>query len=132
MPQIDNIPVVIGNTSTQFTALMPSAGDNTPAIWRYDGSENYPPFARPTARVTARDNVKRTARHVDLKVEWPWAVTDTTTGQTSVVAKSLFTGAFVLPTNIPVDIVGNLVEFAMQFAASELIKSSLKSGYAPT
>lgn len=132
MPQMDNISIQIGSTTTQLTALMPSAGDNTPAIWRYDGSGEYPPFARPTMRVTARDNVKRTARHMDVKFEWPYAIVDSTTGQTSVVAKTLFTGAFILPTNIPTDVINTFTEFVAQSLSSELLKGVIKSGYSAT
>lgn len=131
MPQIANLSLQ-NNAATAVvgTVLVPSAGDSVPAQWRVESSK--PPFARTQISMMARYNTKRTARHVDVKITFPYTTIDRNTAQDVLVASMLFTGTLVVPTNVPSSASDDLVAYIKTFFADATVTASLQSQFAPT
>lgn len=131
MPQIQNLSLKDRTAGAIVgLALVPSAGDQSPARWRVESAK--PPFARATVEMQSRFNQKRTARYVDVKITFPYTVTDSATSQEVPVATGLFTGQLILPMTMASASSDDLVAYVSSFFADAGVISSLKAGYAPT
>lgn len=133
MPSMADITVkkADGTTNIVYSALTPSSGDKTAAQWR---SESAGPAAglRPTFQMESQFNGPRTARRISLQGQYPYNLTDTTTNQTSVVARIPFQATITIPVSIPDVIVAECVAQFTNLLASPLVQASTKIGYAPT
>lgn len=132
MPNMANIVVkkADGTTDITYTAATPSAGDQTPAVWR----QNSPTTIgfRPKFTVRLRDNAAGNARNYDGALEFPITRTDTASGIESLAAKTFIRFSGTLPTNVPVSAVTEAIHQGGNLFVSALIRSALTEGYAPT
>jgi hypothetical protein len=132
MPAMANVTVKANNGTTDvvFVQKGPSGGDTTPAQWRVDaigGIRN----ANPLSWMKSRWNANKTARRVDVHVEYPYAVTDTTTGVISVKNRVPLDLTIAIPQDVPEATILDAVAVAVNFFASPLVKSAIQEGYAP-
>lgn len=132
MPQIANINVLKndGTTSVAYTAVVPSAGDKSPAVWR-NLTVGTAAGHRPEARLTSRANGTGTARRIDGSYSYPSLVTDTT-GKTQVADKFQLQISAVVPLGMPDADLNEAVSQGLNLFAAQLVKDSVKAGYAPT
>lgn len=131
MPQMANITVkkADGTTDVVYTATAPSAGDNTPAVFR-NNTVGVTLAQRPTLLIRSTDNGPRTARRVRVDYSWPMVATDA--GGNQVVTGRMSGEASVLiPQNQDA---ATIKEQAHQFAnllGSALVRASFDEGFAP-
>lgn len=132
MPQMANITVKKndGTTDVIYTAVVPSAGDKTPAIWR-NNTVGTAISHRPEVRVTSRDNGTNAARRVDVLAVYPTTATGSD-GRINVVDKAILNASFLVPKGMLEADVNEAVSQTLNLLASTLIKDTVKSGYAPT
>lgn len=132
MPQMANITVKKndGITDVIYTAVVPSAGDKTPAIWR-NNTVGTAISHRPEVRVTSRDNGTNAARRVDVLAVYPTTATGSD-GRINVVDKAILNASFLVPKGMLEADVNEAVSQTLNLLASTLIKDTVKSGYAPT
>lgn len=132
MPQIANITVKKndGTTDVVYTAVAPSAGDKSPAIWR-SNTVGVAAAHRPEFRLQSQSNGPRTARRVEGVYVYPTTVTGSD-GRVSVSDKLPINISAAIPLGMSDDDVNEAVSQAMNLFASSLVKDSFKSGFAPT
>lgn len=133
MPNLADIVVKKndGTTNITFVGLVPSSGNDVPAIWK-STSVGSAPAHQPEFRLLSKDADNGGKRAMRATYVYPQISTNTTTGVTSVVDSIFATADFKIPKSMAqVDI----NEAAAQFGglmASALIQAALKAGYAPT
>jgi hypothetical protein len=120
-----------GVTNIVFTKLTPSSGDKVSAQWRSE-TAGLSAALRPTFEMQTQWNGPRTARRVDMRGQYPYTVTDSTTSTTTVKARVPFNAQFTVPAEIPDTVVAEAVAQISNLMASTLVQTSIKSGYAPT
>jgi hypothetical protein len=132
MPQIANITIKKndGTTDVVYTAVVPSAGDKSPAVWR-NLTVGTAAGHRPELRLTSRANGTGTARRMDGSFSYPALVTDTT-GKTQVADRFNMQVTGVIPLGMPDADLNEAVAQALNIFAATLLKDSFKTGYAPT
>lgn len=133
MPSMANITVKKndGTTDIVFTALSPSGGDKVPAIWRSETAGSQA-SVKPTLKLMTSDNGPSTARVANAEFVYPYAVTNSTTGVTSVIHRVPIKLSGTFPKEVPDSIINEAVSQAMNLFVSVLFKDSLKAGVAPT
>lgn len=133
MPAMANITVKKndGTTDIVYTVLSPSGGDKVPAIWRSETAGSQA-SVKPTLKLMTSDNGPSTARVAAAEFVYPYAVTNSTTGVTSVIHRVPFKLSATLPKEVPDATINEAVSQALNCFASVLFKDSLKSGQAPT
>lgn len=137
MPSMANITVTFDGQNHVYNAVVPSAGDKSPAIWRYD-TANHDVVAgssvgqMPQVTCTSRYNGTKTARYVDWKFEIP----NVTSGPVGTVpvsnSKETVTCTLVLPQNAPAAFHAHAARMISGFLASTLAVSVNETGFAPT
>lgn len=132
MPNMANITVKKndGTTDVIYTALVPSAGDKTPAIWK-NQTVGTAMAHRPEMTLTSRDNGSSSARRVSDKFTYPTLVTDTQ-GKVTVADKLIIETTAIIPKGMPDADVNEAISQCANLHASVLFKDSYKAGYAPT
>lgn len=132
MPNMANITIKKndGTTDVVLTAVVPSAGDATPAIWR-NQTVGTAAAHRPDFTMKSRNSGDQKSRRVDASTAYPTLVTDGT-GKVSVADKATFTGSFGLPKGMPDADINEFVSQTCNWLVSTLVKDSIKSGYSPT
>lgn len=132
MPQMANITVKKndGTTDVLYTAVVPSAGDKTPAIWR-NLTVGTAASHRPDLRIQSRDNGTNSARRVEGVFTYPTLVTGSD-GKVNVADKLVLNISAVVPKGMPDVDVNEAVSQSANLIASALLKDTMKSGYAPT
>lgn len=132
MPQMANITVKKndGTTDVLYTAVVPSAGDKTPAIWR-NLTVGTAASHRPDLRIQSRDNGTNSARRVEGVFTYPTLVTGSD-GKVNVADKLVLNVSAVVPKGMPDVDVNEAVSQSANLIASALLKDTMKSGYAPT
>lgn len=132
MPQMANITVKKndGTTDIVYTAMIPSAGDKSAAIWRAN-TVGTAPALRPEMQVVSLANGPRTARRVNAKFSYPSLVTGSD-GKVSVSDRVIIDVSAVIPQGMLDADVNEAVSQGLNLAASTLIKDSVKAGFAPT
>lgn len=132
MPQIANLTVKKndGVTDITYTAVVPSAGDKSPAVWR---SQTVGSAAahQPEIRLSSRSNGTGTARRLEGQGTYPSLVTGTD-GRVSVADRVVLSVSGVIPQGMPAADVNEAVSQLLNGFATVLIKDSFKTGYAPT
>jgi hypothetical protein len=132
MPQISNLVVKKndGTTDVTYTAVVPSAGDKTPALWR-NQSVGSAAAHQPALSLMSRNNGTGTARRLDGSLVYPTTSTGTD-GKVTVSDKAIISISGVIPQGMPTADVNEAVAQAMNLFATALVKDSFKTGYAPT
>lgn len=130
MPSMANITIKKndGTTDIVYTAMAPSSGDGVSAVWRATGVGSASAHA-PELRLSSREASKGTKRALRATFMYPQIATNTTTGITSVVQRSMASVDWTCPKDMSVT---DIQEYASQFAnliASVLIKDCVKSGF---
>lgn len=133
MPQMANITIkkADGTTDVVYTALTPSSGDRTKAVWRVE-SIGAIPGNRPVLEISSKASQNGQARIVEGKMSYPETYTDSTTGVIAVRLRDV--ASFVTTVDQRgVDTTHN--EMAAQFAnllKSALVQSIISTGYNAT
>lgn len=132
MPQIADLVVKKddGVTNVTFAAVVPSAGDKTPALWR-NTSVGTAAAHQPVLVLQSRNNGTGTARRLEGSLTYPALVTGTD-GKTTITDKAIITIAGVIPQGMATADVKEAVSQAMNLFSTTLVKDSFKSGYAPS
>lgn len=132
MPQIANITVKKndGTTDVIYTAVAPSAGDKSPAIWR-NTTVGSAAAHQPQVQMVSRSNGLNTARRVEVTGTYPTLVTGGD-GKISVADKVVVTLSGVIPLGMPTVDVNEAVSQLLNLCAAVLVKDSFKTGFAPT
>lgn len=132
MPQIADLTVKKndGTTDVTYTAVVPSAGDKSPAIWR-STTVGSAAAHQPSLVLSSRNNGNGTARRLEGQAVYPSLVTGTD-GRVSVADRCIISINGVIPQGMPADDVNEAVSQALNLFATALVKSAFKSGYAPS
>ncbi len=133
MPSMTSITVKKndGTTDVVFSAMTPSSGDASPAVWRATGVGTAPSHA-PEFRLTSREASKGTKRGLRSTFLYPQISTNTTTGVTSVVQRAMASTDWTVPKDMSV---ADINEFVSQYANllyATLVKDCVKAGYSAT
>lgn len=134
MPAIANFTVKLADNTTDatFVAKSPSAGDNVPAVWRYDASAAPYNSLKPEVRLTARWNGGKTARRLDVMFVYPSWVTNTTTGVAEKRGAIVATVSVAMPQDLPQIDQDNAAALLGNILDHSLIQSCLTTGYSAT
>lgn len=132
MPSMANITVKKndGTTDATYTAVVPSAGDKSPAVWRNNGMGTAPAHRTEYSMVSSW-NGPRTARKVTVKYMYPITAVGTD-GKTNVVDRAWRTEEYIIPQTMPDADINEFVSQSANLGVSTLVKDCLKSGYAAT
>lgn len=132
MPGIANVTVKKndGTTDVVYTAMSPSGGDKSPAIWQNQALGTAVAH-RPTLKLSARSSGDGRVRRSDFVFTYPSTVVGGD-GKTTVSALSVLTGSFATPIDQPSADVNEAVAQAFNLLASALIKSCVQQGYSAT
>lgn len=116
MPQMTAITVkkFDGTTDIVYAIKSAAAGDGAWASWRQDAGNTFPPAARPVLMHRVTESA-RGVRRVDIMYTYPFAYTDTSTGQVviSPLAVTYKNGVLAAPQGLPTAV---LQEAGAQFA----------------
>lgn len=131
MPNMANITIKKndGVTDVIYTAVVPSAGDKSPAVWR-NNTVGTAASHRPEFKSVSRDNGTGTARRVDFSAVYPYTVTGTD-GKIVVADKFTFSCSCLVPKGMPDTDVNEAASQTLNLMAATLIKDTVKAGYAP-
>jgi hypothetical protein len=133
MPAMADITVkkADGTTDQVYTGLNPSGGDDTWALWR-SATTAVVVAARATCRLMSKWNAKQDTRRVSGKFLFPYAVTDSTTGVTSIQTSVSLEWTWQVPQNVPsAAVMDEAVAQGTNLVASTLIRACAGAGYAP-
>lgn len=133
MPQMADITVkkADGTTNVLYTALNPSGGDASQALWR-SNSVGTSAYIRPEFVMSSTWNGPRTARKITGKLTYPASYVDPTTGAPVSTDKMIISFDCVIPKAIEDTVGAEAVEQGFNLFASALVKSCVKVGFAPT
>lgn len=133
MPAMADIVVKKSDTTTDvtYTAVVPSAGDQTSARWM-NNSVGTAPGHKPSVNLSSRNNGPKTARRLDGHYEYPSLTTSTDTGKTTVTDKCVIDISAVVPLGMAQADIDEACAQALNVFASTLFKACFKAGYAPT
>lgn len=120
-----------GTTDIVYTALTPSAGDNTPAVWRSETAATIN-SGKPTATMVSKWNGAKNVRRSDIHFVYPQNAVDSTTNLTSVVNRIPIHLTAQIPQDVPDTVVAEAVAQAFNLFKATLVQDSVKSGYSPT
>lgn len=131
MPQMANVVVkkANGTTDVTYTALVPSAGDSSPARWTENAASTIRGH-RPVLEMRSQYNGPRTARRVNVVYKYP--LIDSTSGTEVKVGEIPVELSLAIPSSVSDAAADEAVAQATNLFASTLVRSSLSSGYAPT
>jgi len=133
MPTMANIVVKnAAAASVTFTALSGSAGDRSPARWRYDGDGTAPNSTRPSFSMLSKDNGPRTARQIVMDGAVPFTYTDAATGLKVAKDRVPIHVEITLPTSLPASFLLDAGTMLTNLVASALAQASIGAGTAPT
>jgi hypothetical protein len=123
-------------TTIVYSALVGSAGDGIPAIWRCDdaaaGWSVKPIAVRPTFTILTKWNGPKTARQLKYTFSYPSPITDSTTGTVSFVDKVYAEGLLTLPQGMPVADIGEANAQLFNLLDTASVLAMANSGYAAT
>lgn len=132
MPNMANVTIKKndGTTDVIYTAVVPSAGDKTPAIWK-NQTLGTASAHRPEMKLMSRENGTGNARRVEGVFTYPTLALGTD-GKLNVVDKVIANVSMVVPKGMPDADVNEAVSQCFNLFAAALFKDSFKTGYAPT
>lgn len=133
MPNMANITVkkADGTTDIVYNAASPSAGDQSPAIWRQNSASNIMGH-RPRVTMVLRDNAAKTGRVFQCAGSYPIVFTDPVNSKVSLMATVPLRFEGTLPAGVTD---AQLQEAVFQFGnlcVSALFRAALTEQYAPT
>lgn len=137
MPSMANITVNFDGQNHVYNAVVPSAGDKSPAMWRYDTANHDVVAGSSVGQLsavtcTSRFNGTKTARYV----EWKFDIPNITAGPVGTApvsnGKETVTCTLVLPQNAPAAFHVHAAKMISGFLASALAVSVNETGFAPT
>lgn len=133
MPQMADIIVKKndGTTNVTYSAVNPSSGDKTAAVWK-SLAVGTAPAHNPELRATGKETQRGTHRQVHLTYQYPQLYTDSTTTLTMVQDRGRADATFDFPKSMTQADINELVSQFANLVSSTLIKDSAKSGYAPS
>lgn len=132
MPSMANITVQnAAAANVTYTAVTPSAGDRSPAVWRQNAASEILGF-RPIFTFVTRDNAKRNGRVVESTYKMPVFMTDAGSGQKILLATVPFSFTGTLPTNVDFAQVKDAFVQYGNLLVSTLIRSAIEEATAPT
>jgi hypothetical protein len=118
-----------GNADVVYVAATPSAGDKSPAQWRFNAASAVI-GQRPVFTVSTRDNGSKNGRHLTASFRFPVVVD--VAGIPTIAATVPFTLEGVLPTNVDSTAVDDAFVQLGNLLVSDLIRSVAQEGFAPT
>ena len=135
MPAIANITVKKndGTTDIVYTAVSPSSGDKTAAVWKSQSvgsSLAFQPELRLTSRETTLDG--KPARSLRATYAYPQVANNTLDGFMYVFRKATFSQEVVFPKDMVQTDVDECVTQFTNLMVSTVIRACLKSGYSAT
>lgn len=133
MPAIANVTVKKNDNTTDiiFTAVVPSSGDGTPAVWRSQ-SVGSAASHQPEIRLGSKTGGNGTKRVLRATYVYPQIATNTTTGVTSVIDRVVASVDWQIPLGMTATDVNEAVSQFAHLLATTLMKDSVKSGFAPS
>lgn len=131
MPQMADIVVKKndGVTNVTYAALVPSAGDSSPARWS-EATASTIRGHRPTLELRSQFNGPRTARRITGQFKMP--ALRSVSGVETRIGDIILDFSAVVPVDVEDAVVNEAVAQATNLLVSTLARSSLQSGYAPT
>lgn len=131
MPQMADITVkkADGTTNIVYSALTPSSGDKSPAVWWAKAVSTIPKH-RPMFSILTKDNGPRTARHVSGVFKFP--ATSVVGGVETQMATVPISFEGTLPTTIDAAVVKEAVYQFGNLLVAALVRAQLEEGYAAT
>lgn len=133
MPTMANMTVkkADGTTDITYTAMAPSGGDRSTALWRATTSATFA-AGQNSLTCSAKDAAQGKQRVVNWKLVVPYNITNTTTNQSTVADQVIISVAVTVPKGVPDSIAqeaaaqfGNLMDHALAVACNTL-------GFSPT
>lgn len=119
-----------GTTDVTYTAVIPSSGDKSPAIWK-NQTLGTASAHRPEMKLQSRDNGTGSARRLDGSYMYP-SLTVGTDGKTYVGDKLIGSISFLVPKGMPDAEINEGVSQFVNLCASVAFKDAFKQGYAHT
>lgn len=130
MANIQNISVEKhAGGSIEWSGLVGSSGDKTPAIWRSQ-SVGSAVSHRPEYKLATFDSQSGKQRIAKVNVVFP--VLATVEGVSKVVDYNTFTGEFKMSKNASDADIGEFVHQTIALNHDSVIRSAIKVGFAPT
>jgi hypothetical protein len=132
MPAMANITIKnAANADVVWVAAVPSSGEKSPAIWRFNANSDKLQF-RPSFHLTMKENGRSNGRIFSAEFKFPLAGENSDTGTPFLYATIPFNVSGTLPTNVDVATLNDaFVQFG-NLLVSTLIRSAAAEGYAPT
>lgn len=135
MPAMANITVKKddGITDIVYDAQTGAGSDGSPAVWRQDtgAAASLPVGYRALLWIKSLWNGPRTARKLPFRYERPYAIQDSTTTKWSVADRLIIEGTATIPQGMPSTEINEGVSQGCNLLAATLVKSAMKTGYAP-
>lgn len=131
MPDMANITIkkADGTTDITYGKVQPSAGDDSPAVWR--GTVSGIAGFNAELRYIARPSKDRGVRRSELQFSFPHTVVGTD-GVTRVTDTTRISCTVLTPQKVLMTDTNESVAQGLNLLASALIKASAQSGYAPS
>lgn len=129
MPNMANITVkkADGTTDVVYAALMPSAGDQTPARWHVPAANAVSLF-RPSFEMVSRFNQRRDARNVSTVLKYPDV--RTVSGADVVVGNCIINVSGIVPLQVTDAVIAEAIAQAANLFKATLVQDCFKTGYA--
>lgn len=129
MPNMANITVkqANGTTDVVYTALMPSAGDQTPARWHV-ATANAVSMFRPSFEMVSRFNQKRDARNISTVLKYPDV--RAVSGVDVVVGNCIINVSGIVPLQVTDAVIAEAIAQAANLFKATLVQDCFKAGYA--
>lgn len=115
-----------GTTNVTFTALAPSAGDGSPAIWRSDTVSTVLAY-RPTLQASTVWNGPKDARRMNLKFMWP--VIQTVDGVEVITSRIPMELSMTVPQSADATQLGEAVHQGLNLCSATLVKQIAEAGF---
>lgn len=131
MPSMANLTVkkADGTTNQVWTAVQPSGGDKSPAIWR-NQSVGVAPAFMPEMRMTSRPNSDGTVRRIEGTIDWKQSAFGGD-GIQRKVNTAYFKFELVLPQSLPYAETSEFAAQATGLVDQTLIRDCIITGFAP-
>lgn len=131
MPNMADITVkkADGTTNITFTAVNPSGGDRSVALWRSNSVATYA-AGKPSLQCSSKSSANGQQRLVNWKLIYPYSVTDTN-GITRVQSQMIASATITVPTIMPDTVVAEVAAEFGNLLASSLANSVNNTGFAP-
>lgn len=133
MPAMANIVVkkADGVTDITWTAAAPSAGDNSPAIWRSNSVSTIMGH-RPRFQLSIRDNATHDGRVFKGAMWYPHTMVEGGTNKVILLGTTPIRFEGTLPAGVPVADLAEAIHQGGNLCVSGLVRSALSEQYAPT